>query len=663
MAVVELLVASGVTIERSGTPLLQLDALTLRAGMRVALTGPADSGQSRLLEVLAGEAEPAAGRVVRPAGTRVVHVGPDFPAAGATVREVAEHGLAHLHTLEAELRSMEQSLDSADALERYGELSDAFTRAGGHSAEAELARTLESFGFDTGRMAERFWTLSSGEKQRVLLAGAMASAADVLLFHEPDSGLDRAGLEWLALRLKRFPGAALFSSHNRAFLSGTANHVASISAGNVTVARGRWPAPRFRLGVGQASGRVRKLFSWPDLTVRADGKPLFNAPGLAVHSGERIVLAGPNGAGKSTLLALIGDDAYHGTGSTGIVWEDRVTVDAPQASILSEPGMPLLARLRQLMSDARARQLLGLTRVPRSDWWLAAEDLADGVLARVALITALASEADVLLLDEPTVRLDLPAIELLEESLLTRSGATILVTHDEALATSLATRVWEIREGELLDHRGGVDGWRAGRLRLEPGLGTAPDRGRVPAGVVAEGELERTEAELASIEAELDDPVGVPETRLARLRIRRSNMIDRLSELIDERLEAPRPRFRVREAGVVIEADVTRSGLELTLPEGVTASVRVSGTVSHLSAGGAGGTVLLPSARRRLINALTRLSFYALGVRVVQYWDLDPPDGLLLRPAGDGWHALALEQFERLEGWVGSPARSRRRRP
>ncbi len=651
-------------IERSGAPLLQLESLSLRAGMRVALTGPSDSGQAQLLALLAGEAVPAAGRVMRPAGTRVVQAGLAAPRAGATVREVAEQGLAHLRALEAEMRRMELSLDSAEQLDHYGELSDAFARAGGHAAETELERTLHSFGFATRRMAERFCTLSSGEKQRVLLAGALASAADVLLLHEPDAGLDRAGLEWLARRLRRWPGAVMFSSHNRAFMSETASHVASIRSGKVTLVRGRWPAPRFRLGTGKAGGQARKLFSWPELTVRADGRPLFTAPGLAVHSGERIVLAGHNGAGKSTLLGLLSADAYHGTGATGIVWEDRVSVVAPQTGIPGEPGVPLLSRLRQLMSDARARQLLGLLNVPRSDWFLAAEDLSEEVLARVSVITSLASEADVLLLDEPTVRLDLPSIELLEEALLTRGGATILVTHDEALAMSLATRVWEIRDGELLDHRGGVDGWRAGRLRIEPGPKTAPEPGGIPASVPAEDRVEQAEAELASIEAELDDPVGVPETRLARLRVRRSNLIDRLSELIDERLSPPLPRFRVRESGVVIEADVSPAGLELTLPDGVEASVRVSGAVAHLSARGASGTVLLPSARRDLVNALTRLSFYALGIRVVQYWDANPPDGLLLRPAGNDWHALALEQFERLEGWTSSPASSRRgRRP
>ncbi|BBI62762.1 hypothetical protein HSBAA_40680 [Vreelandella sulfidaeris] len=67
----------------------------------------------------------------------------------------------------------------------------------------------------------------------------------------------------------------------------------------------------------------------------------------------------------------------------------------------------------------------------------------------VALARALVAEPDLLLLDEPTNHLDLDTIAWLEEQLLAFNGAVLLITHDRAFLSKLATNILELDRGQL----------------------------------------------------------------------------------------------------------------------------------------------------------------------------------------------------------------------
>ncbi len=198
-----------------------------------------------------------------------------------------------------------------------------------------------------------------------------------------------------------------------------------------------------------------------------DGRTLFNDLALALPPGVSGIV-GRNGIGKSTLLRLAAGTLAPTSGAIRrpdrlvyVPQDVTLAVDATVADVLGIG--PILAALRAI--DAGSTHPDHYDAV--GDDWLV-EDHARSVLASLGLGTmgvdrtvgrvsggeatllavgaALLAQPDVLLLDEPTNNLDADARELLTSALLSRHGATAVVTHDRALL-SRVERIGELREG------------------------------------------------------------------------------------------------------------------------------------------------------------------------------------------------------------------------
>lgn len=180
-------------------------------------------------------------------------------------------------------------------------------------------------------------------------------------------------------------------------------------------------------------------------------------------------LVGPNGAGKSSLLRVIaGVDTARGSVCLGR--EDllrlrpearaRVVAWVPQAPVVPE-GVSVLhvVELARAFRGEASRVVLeralvalarcGVEGLARRSF----EELSAGQRQRVVLARALATDAAVLLLDEPFSALDLSAALELEELLggLARGGVTVIVVlHDLAQAARLGARVHVLAEGTLV---------------------------------------------------------------------------------------------------------------------------------------------------------------------------------------------------------------------
>jgi len=180
---------------------------------------------------------------------------------------------------------------------------------------------------------------------------------------------------------------------------------------------------------------------------------------LEISVGERVAILGANGSGKTTLLqALLGripldeGEARLGSGIVlGELGQARARFD--DAADLLQGFVDASGLLARDSRSLLAKFGLGAEHVGR-----AARVLSPGERTRAELALLVARGVNTLVLDEPTNHLDLPAIEQLEQALESFDGTVLLVTHDRAFLSAVATtRVIELGDGQIVgDHVTGL---------------------------------------------------------------------------------------------------------------------------------------------------------------------------------------------------------------
>jgi ATPase subunit of ABC transporter with duplicated ATPase domains len=225
---------------------------------------------------------------------------------------------------------------------------------------------------------------------------------------------------------------------------------------------GRCPAGRSlalkRPATVPAMTQPPPLLQLSDIALTFGGTALLESAELSVFFGDRVALVGRNGSGKSTLLRIaagrIEPDAGQRFVQPGIaVGYLTQEADASQfATTLTyvEAGLAEPRQARYLMAE------LGL------DASKSCARLSGGELRRAALARALASAPEVLLLDETTNHLDLPAIEWLEAWLADRRAALVLVSHDRRFLAKLSRRTVWLDRGRTRPSRSALPSSRPG---------------------------------------------------------------------------------------------------------------------------------------------------------------------------------------------------------
>jgi ABC transport system ATP-binding/permease protein len=183
---------------------------------------------------------------------------------------------------------------------------------------------------------------------------------------------------------------------------------------------------------------------------------LFDGTNFTITAGMRVGLVGANGSGKTTLLRLLKGDMPPMRGEIQKADNLRI-VSFDQIRQIDES----LTLRRALAPDSDS--VIYRDRVTHVASWAAkflftseqlnqpVRRLSGGERARVLIARLMLEPADLLLLDEPTNDLDIPTLEILEESLLEFAGALVLVTHDRYLLDRVATVVLG------LDGKGGAE--------------------------------------------------------------------------------------------------------------------------------------------------------------------------------------------------------------
>jgi ATP-binding cassette subfamily F protein uup len=274
--------------------------------------------------------------------------------------------------------------------------------------------------------------------------------------------------------------------------------------------------------------KTKQLLTLDDVSYSIGERTLFERLHFIVTSAMRVGLVGPNGSGKSTLLRLLAGQQAPSRGqirraeALRVVYFDQNRVLDPEVSLR-----------RALAPDTDS--VIYQDRVVHVASWAArflftgeqlnqpVGRLSGGERARVLIAQLMLQPADVLLLDEPTNDLDIPTLEILEESLLEYRGALLLVTHDRFLLDRLSTVVLGLdglghveRFGDYLQW----ETWQAGQMaatRKSSAASQAAVRA-VPATPAARNRLSYKEArELETIEQRIADAEKELQARHAAL--------------------------------------------------------------------------------------------------------------------------------------------------
>ncbi|WP_242458734.1 ATP-binding cassette domain-containing protein [Weissella confusa] len=216
-----------------------------------------------------------------------------------------------------------------------------------------------------------------------------------------------------------------------------------------------------RLGKVEKPVDATKLKLQNPLNVRP-GKPVVTALNLTVsqadnllienvtfkiETGHRVAIVGPNGSGKSTLIQHLLSGAPGATHADNL----RVSVANQDLSQLDTTKTALQnVMMTSTESEQVARDFLGAMGIRLMQVNEMVGQMSGGERVRVALVKALLQTSELLVLDEPTNYLDIPALEALTAYLQETQQAVLFVSHDEQLVADVATDVWQIVDGHLM---------------------------------------------------------------------------------------------------------------------------------------------------------------------------------------------------------------------
>ena len=474
--------AQGLSKRYGVAPLFRNISFTVSEADRIGVIGPNGSGKSTLLEMLFGRVKPDSGDVAIRKGTRLSYVAQisDF-AAGVTVRSVIQKAFERAAVPEADRASR-----FAETLGRAG-FSDwdaqAASLSGGWRKRLAIAEALVQAP-DVLLLDEPTNHLDLAGIQWLESVLQNAPFACVVVSHDRYF-LENVANEMVEINRAYEDGALRVEGNYSKFLEAKEEHLhaqkkrqeslenrvhtelewlrrgpkaratkakARIDKAQEMIvelaemnARNRSASAEFDFSA--TNRKTKQLIALEGVSFGIGARTLFKNIHFSVTSRMRAGLVGPNGSGKTTLLRLLRGDLKPESGK--IRRADGLRVVYFDQNRELDPGLTLR---RALAPDSDA--VIYQDRVIHVASWaerflFSSENLnqrvgrlSGGERARVLIAQLMLQPADVLLLDEPTNDLDIPTLEILEESLLEYSGAVVLVTHDRFMLDRVSTVVF-----------------------------------------------------------------------------------------------------------------------------------------------------------------------------------------------------------------------------
>jgi ATP-binding cassette subfamily F protein 3 len=322
------------------------------------------------------------------------------------------------------------------------------------------------------------------------------------------------------------------------------------------------PAIHFSFPQPKPSGRIVAEFI--NVTKAYGSRVVLRNVNFVIERGEKIALVGVNGAGKSTLIRMLAGLEPLTSGEYRLGHNVQPEHFAQDQYKALDPGARLLDDLMSVANGktvTELRTLLGCFLFTEDDVFKTIGVLSGGERNRYALARMLLNPSNFLLLDEPTNHLDLRSKDVLLDALREYTGTLVFVSHDRYFIDQLATRVFEIENGQVHVYPGNYEDYLYRKQGAAAAPASPPDAQTTPASAKATppasppaapparkrinpmklrqleeraGELEETaarlEQEIAEIERSLQVFVSAEETR------RRMELLEERRRELDEAL-------------------------------------------------------------------------------------------------------------------------------
>ncbi|MGI6126400.1 MAG: ribosomal protection-like ABC-F family protein [Planifilum sp.] len=215
-------------------------------------------------------------------------------------------------------------------------------------------------------------------------------------------------------------------------------------------------APQVKVRFEGSGFEAHHLVRLEETDIGYGGEPVLREVTLTLSRGDRMAVIGPNGSGKTTLLKLLAGKLEARSGNVIRHPALQVGYFAQELDSLKEDETILESLLRLPgMTQGEARNILAAFLFRRDEVHRKIGSLSMGERCRVAFVNLYFSEANLMVLDEPTNYLDIPTRERIEEALLQYPGAMVLVSHDRALLKKVSNRVAVLKDGRVETYPGG----------------------------------------------------------------------------------------------------------------------------------------------------------------------------------------------------------------
>jgi len=425
-----MLTVTGVSKSYNDHELFSGVSFTIDMSDRIAVIGRNGTGKTTLFEIITGNIILDSGSVSVRRNTTIGYLRQDVqPSAQQSLLEYVSGSSDLVSDLEHKIALMQEDLAEEQdeetvngLLRKLGELQSLYEAKGGYSSEHEAKVVLAGMGFAPSDFEHPLCEFSGGWRTRIELARLLFLNPDILLLDEPTNYLDLETQRWFETYLKRYAGAVLVTSHDRAFLNNVVSKVIAIEDEAVIFHHGDYDSyvrarekdiesrkaaarrqeaeirrqmrfiERFRAKntkASQVQSRIKQLGKIERITVPRVMKKIhfnFREPprsgrivielkhlaksygqhvvyqdlNIMLERGDRAAIVGVNGAGKTTLLRILAG-VLPFEGGQRVLGHNVTTAYFAQYYVESlNPYNSIIEELRSAAPDEPEQRLRGL---------------------------------------------------------------------------------------------------------------------------------------------------------------------------------------------------------------------------------------------------------------------------------------------------------------